>query len=128
MRLLLDTHAFLWFVWDDPQLSTTAKSAIEAEDNLICLSAASPWETSIKVSTGKLSVGQDIEPFFAEHLDRNDIILLPISLAHVGEVSVLPFHHKDPFDRLIIAQSLVEGHTLISADAVFDRYGVTRIW
>ena len=128
MRLLLDTHTFLWFVWDDPQLSLTAKSAIESQENEIYLSAVSPWEVSIKVSTGKLSIGQEVEAYFDEHLSRNLITLLPISLAHVGRVAVLPFHHKDPFDRLLIAQSLTEPLQLVSADTMFDRYGVARIW
>ncbi len=128
MKLLLDTHTFLWFVWDDPQLSLTAKGAIESDKNEIYLSAATPWETSIKVSTGKLSIGQDVVPFFAEHMDINNIVLLPILLAHIGIVSTMPFHHKDPFDRLLIAQSLIEQMPLISADSVFDRYGVERIW
>jgi PIN domain nuclease of toxin-antitoxin system len=128
MRLLLDTHTFLWFVWDDRQLSLPAKTAIESDANEIYLSAASPWEVSIKVSTGKLSVGQEVDAYFEEHLSRNRVNLLPISLAHVGRVAILPFHHKDPFDRLLIAQSLTETLPLVSADSMFDRYGVTRVW
>lgn len=128
MKFLLDTHAFLWFVWDDPQLSPTAKAIIQAAENEIYLSAASPWEVSIKISTGKLAIGQDVEPFFSDHLSRNRMTLLPILLPHVDKVARLPFHHKDPFDRLLIAQSLVENLDFITADAVFDRYEIARVW
>ena len=82
MRLLLDTHTFLWFVWDDPQLSIMAKSTIEAYENEIFLSAATPWETSIKVSTGKLSVGQDVEPFFGDNRPDSIWELIPTPAAH----------------------------------------------
>ena len=128
MRLLLDTHIFLWFVWDDPQLSLLAKNAIESSENEIYLSAASAWEVAIKVSTGKLSIGQEVEPYFHQHLSQNEIGLLPISLAHIGKVATLPFYHKDPFDRLLISQSLAESMPLVSADVIFDLYGITRIW
>ena len=128
MKLLLDTHAFLWFVWDDPKLSPTARKLIGSGDNEIYLSAVSVWEVSIKVSTGRISVGEDVTVFFTEHSRNNQIIQLPISIAHAGGVSLLPFHHKDPFDRLLVAQSMLEEMPLISADAVIDSYGVSRIW
>ena len=128
MRLLLDTHAFLWFVWDVPQLSLTARKLIESADNEIFVSAASVWEVAIKVSTGKMAVGGDVTDFFADHTARNLILLLPISPGHAGAVSTLPFHHKDPFDQLLVAQSQLEELTLLSADVILDAYGISRIW
>ena len=128
MRLLLDTHAFLWFVWDDPQLSPAARAAIESIDNEIFSSVATPWEVAIKISTGKLAIGQDVEPYFTEHLAGNQITVLPILLSHADTISRLPFHHKDPFDRLLVAQSLVENMPVLSADTILDAYGVNRLW
>lgn len=128
MRLLLDSHAFLWFVWSDPRLSPTALSVIGDPLNHLLLGAASAWEIGIKVSTGKLSVGQDVDSFLNAQLAQNRISLLPITVDHIGQASRLPFHNKDPFDRLIVAQALVEGCPVISADAIFDAYGAQRIW
>ncbi len=124
---LLDTHTFIWFVFDAPQLNITAKNRIETEDSVL-LSIASVWETAIKVSTGKLILPMPVEDFVVEHVERNSIRLLPIGMAHLALVSMLPFHHRDPFDRLIIAQSLTENMAVVSADKAFDAYGVTRLW
>ena len=128
MQILLDTHTFLWYILANPQLSAQAKELIQATGNEKFLSIASPWETGIKVSTGKLMLSEPLEPYFDEQMRLNSIQLLPITLAHVALVSTLPFHHRDPFDRLLIAQSLVEGIPLVSADAQLDAYGVTRLW
>ena len=128
MRLLLDSHAFLWFVWDDPRLSPTAKRLIEDVNNDLYISVAGIWEIAIKVSSGKLNVGQELGSFLSEQMQHNRIDLLPISLPHVVRVSILPVHHKDPFDRLLIAQSLVEQIAVIGIDGVFDEYGVQRLW
>ncbi|WP_437729782.1 type II toxin-antitoxin system VapC family toxin [Sorangium sp. So ce1335] len=127
MRLLVDTHAFLWFLANDPQLSTEAKRSLEEPTNDLVMSVASPWEIAIKVSLGKLSIPGDVEAFLRQHLVINDIALLDITLRHIARVSVLPFHHRDPFDRLIVAQALVENIPIVSQDAVFDAYGVERI-
>ena len=126
MRLLIDTHIFLWFVWNDVRLKALPRSLIEDPDNDILLSIASVWEVAIKVSTLKLKLLQPVDVFFAEQLERNAITLLPITLAHTAHVATLPFHHRDPFDRLLAAQSLTENVPLLSVDAVFDRYGVSR--
>ncbi|WP_437310938.1 type II toxin-antitoxin system VapC family toxin [Sorangium sp. So ce388] len=127
MRLLVDTHAFLWFLANDPQLSPRAKSFLEEPTNELVLSVASPWEIAIKVSLGKLSIPGDVETFIKHHMAMNDIELLDIRLRHVARVSDLPFHHRDPFDRLMIAQALVEDIPILSQDVVFDAYGIKRI-
>jgi len=119
MRLLLDTHTFLWFVLDDPQLSKLVADLIEDAGNEIFLSI---------VSLGKLTLAQPIELFLPDQLQRSGIQTLPASLPHTLKVATLPFHHRDPFDRLLIAQSLVEGMPVISIDAVLDLYGITRLW
>ncbi|HZP82649.1 MAG TPA: type II toxin-antitoxin system VapC family toxin [Chthonomonadaceae bacterium] len=128
MNLLLDTHTFLWFVWNDPQLSDMAKNLIADADNDVFPSMASAWELVIKVSIGKLILAHPVDLFLPDQLQRNNIQLLPIALPHTLRVAVLPFHHKDPFDRMLIAQSLVETMPLVSADAVLDAYGVRRLW
>lgn len=105
MRLLLDTHTFLWFLADDPQLSPAARRLIEDGTNEILLSMASLWEIAIKVSLGKLTLGGAFATFIPDQLTLNAFGLLPIELAHVTAVAALPFHHRDPFDRLLIAQA-----------------------
>lgn len=103
MSYLLDTHTFLWFINDDASLSETAKELIEDPDNGIYLSIASVWEMGIKFSLGKLEIPSPFESFIDEQLRLNNIILLDIKTVHIGIVSTLTFHHRDPFDRLIIA-------------------------
>jgi PIN domain nuclease of toxin-antitoxin system len=127
MKVLLDTHAFLWFVNDDPQLSLAAKTLMESEVDLL-LSVASLWEISIKVGTGKLDLPKLFDVFIPEQLELNEIELLPIELKHLTPLTSLPLHHRDPFDRLLISQSLVEELTILSADKIFDRYAVNRSW
>jgi PIN domain nuclease of toxin-antitoxin system len=128
MILLLDTHTFLWFVMNDPRLSARAKSLIEDPGNQRLLSVASAWEMAIKVSLNKMTLTEPLHPFLLTQLTQNQTSLLPITLEHLQIVSSLPFHHRDPFDRLIIAQSLVDNLSLLSADASFDAYGVARLW
>ncbi len=128
MQILLDTHAFLWFTRASPELSEKAKELIEDAENDLFLSIASPWETGIKVSTGKLTLGRPADIFFEDRMQRSGIALLPITLAHIACVSTLPMHHRDPFDRMLIAQSLTENIPILSADAAFDPYGVQRLW
>ena len=127
MKVLLDTHAFLWFVNDDPQLSLAAKTLMESEVDLL-LSVASLWEISIKVGIGKLDLPKSFDLFIPEQLQINEIEILPIELPHLTPLTSLPLHHRDPFDRLLIAQSLVEDLMILSADKVFDLYGVNRSW
>jgi PIN domain nuclease of toxin-antitoxin system len=127
MRLLLDTHAFLWFIGNDPRLSPRAKALLESDADSL-LSVGSLWEIAVKVSIGKLSLAQPFDIFVAQQLADNEIELLPISLAHLGVVSALALHHRDPFDRLLIAQAMIEQTPIVSADAAFDAYSVTRLW
>ena len=127
MKLLLDTHTFLWFIDDSPQLSQRGKALLEA-DNALLLSIASLWEIAIKLRLGKLTVGMPIEVLMTEQLTRNDIDVLPITVAHLIVVSTLPLHHRDPFDRLLIAQAMVEQMPIVSADPACDAYPVQRLW
>lgn len=128
MKLLLDTQAFLWFVMGDEQLSHIAQAAIEDEANDLYISSASLWEMAIKVSLGKLILTESFETLITEQLELNGIGVLGITIPHVTEVASLPFHHRDPFDRLIISQGLVENMPIISVDEVFDAYEVQRVW
>ena len=126
--ILLDSHAFLWFVWDDPLLSPAAKQRIEDPANHKWVSVASCWEIAIKARLGKLRLGEPATTFLPRELATNHFSPLRIELAHVTLVETLPPHHKDPFDRLLIAQAIIEKRPLVSVDAVFDEYGVTRLW
>jgi PIN domain nuclease of toxin-antitoxin system len=128
LRLLVDTHAFLWFVTDDPRLSATAKALMEREDSELLLSPASHWEMAIKISAGKLSLAEPFQILVPREILLNDIQILPIEVGHSAVVAALPYHHRDPFDRMLISQATVEGIPLISADTQFDAYGVTRLW
>ena len=128
MRFLIDTHTFLWFVTDDPKLSAHALGFIESETNEAILSMASLWEIAIKFSIGKLKLHKPFEDFIDEQIRINEFQLLDIEAPHIATVSTLPLHHRDPFDRMLIAQSVVEGLPIISADTIFDAYGVVRLW
>lgn len=129
MRVLLDTHAFLWFIEDHPRLSRVARQLIEDNTTVPFLSVASLWEMAIKISLGKMTVGnQSFETFIPEQMSRNDIALLDITVWHVARVAILPLAHRDPFDRMLIAQAITEGLPIISADSILDAYPVTRIW
>ena len=128
MKLLLDAHTFLWFVWDDAQLSHNARALIVAAANQKFISPATYWEIAIKVSIGKLDLGEPYRAFIRREIARNHFDILPISVDHAAAVSVLPLHHRDPFDRMLIAQSMVEEVPIISGDIAFDAYPVTRLW
>lgn len=128
MRLLLDTHTLLWFLEDSPQLSSTARTEIEESANDVFVSAASLWEIAIKVSLGKLALNKPIDVWMPTELAANSIDLLGISIDHIVKIASLPFHHRDPFDRLLIAQALVENMLVVGADSAFDSYGVKRLW
>lgn len=127
MRVLLDTHAFIWWFEDNRRLSVTAREAI-ADATDVFLSVASCWEIAIKVSRNKLTLAKPIERLVPEQLGLNGFQLLPIDLDDVARVATLPFHHRDPFDRLLAAQALGEELTVVSADPVFRKYGVKRVW
>jgi len=126
-EIILDTNAFLFFINNDVRLSETAKELFESSVELL-ISVASLWEIAIKVSTGKLELPYAFEDFIPDQLVRNEIEILPLDLSHLAKVSSLPFHHKDPFDRIIIAQSIVNNSPVAGADALFDIYGVVRVW
>ncbi|MBL8809061.1 MAG: type II toxin-antitoxin system VapC family toxin [Planctomycetaceae bacterium] len=128
MNLLLDTHTFLWFVADDAQLPGRAKELIENPDNRKLVSIATCWEISIKVGLKKLDLGEPASIFLPRHLAANHFELLPIAMSHATLVERLPLHHRDPFDRLLIAQAIVEGLVIIGIDVALDAYGVKRIW
>jgi PIN domain nuclease of toxin-antitoxin system len=126
--LLLDSHALLWFLWDDPHLSRRAKERIEDADNRKTVSIASCWEIAIKASLGKLDLGEPSRIFLHREITRNHFELLPISLEHATMVEDLKTHHRDPFDRLLIAQATIDKLSLVSIDSVFDQYGISRLW
>jgi PIN domain nuclease of toxin-antitoxin system len=128
VKLLLDTHAFLWFALDDSRLSATGRREMIVPENNLLLSAASAWEIAIKISIGKYQISGDFEPFILEQLTKNSIDYLPIQLAELQHVATLPFHHRDPFDRLLIAQSIAHGLPIISSDELFDAYPIQRVW
>ena len=128
MRLLLDTHALLWFCDGNPALSTTARTAMEDSANDRYVSHATPWEVAIKVALGKLDLQAGYDALFPDVLDANGFKLLPPSLDHYRGVIALPRHHGDPFDRLMIAQAQTEGLTIVTRDMHFPAYGVPLLW
>lgn len=127
IQLLLDTHIFLWFVTAPANLSVAALAAIQDSENQIYISLVSAWEISIKSGLGKMTLAQPVEPFIREQARRNRFEILPITLGHIAAVEHLPQYHRDPFDRLLIAQSIVDNLTLVSADHSFSQYPVTLI-
>jgi PIN domain nuclease of toxin-antitoxin system len=128
MRLLLDTHAFLWWLDANPKLSRKARSAIGSARNECFVSVASGWEIAMKVSLGTLRVEGALDRFLPEQLAANGFQPLAIDLKHTARVATLPFHHRDPFDRLLVAQALDEELRIVTGDPVFAKYGVTRLW
>ena len=128
MVVLLDTHSFLWFVNGSSKLSTETKKIIENPANAKLLSMASLWEIGIKITIGKLSITQPFDQFIPHQLHINGFEILEIKFEHLAKIIELPFHHRDPFDRLLIAQSLVEQIPIISVDSIFDAYAVKRLW
>lgn len=128
MRLLLDTHTFIWFVINSPRLSVVVRGLIEDENNEKLLSIASVWEMAIKHSSGKLSFSLPFREFIEQQLSINSMELLNINLEHTYVVATLPLHHRDPFDRLLIAQAMVDKIPILTADSAFDAYPVQRLW
>ncbi|MFW6114163.1 MAG: type II toxin-antitoxin system VapC family toxin [bacterium] len=128
MKLLLDTHAFLWMSLDDPRLSDTARDVIAELENELLLSPSSFWEIGIKISIGKYEMQEPLDVFVDREVERNGLVILPITPQHATQVARLPFHHRDPFDRLLIAQAIVENVPIISADRQLDAYGIERVW
>jgi PIN domain nuclease of toxin-antitoxin system len=130
VKLLLDTHTLLWYVTGNPQLSRTAEALIVDPMNELFMSPASYWEIAIKVSIGKLVLHQPYEDFIDLCVNRYGFVILPVEPRHTARVAALPFppNHKDPFDRLIVAQALVEGLSVVSVDWKLDVYGINRVW
>lgn len=128
MRILADTHTFLWFVTDAPQLSVKAKTLLEAPDTERFFSLASVWEIAIKTSLGKLTLRKPLEEFPPEQLAANRFTLLNIATEHALRVASLLWHHRDPFDRMLVAQCLTENLPLVSSDDTLDAYGIKRLW
>lgn len=128
MKYLLDTHSLIWFIGGDVQLSAYARQLIDEEENEMFLSIASLWEMAIKFSMDKLDLGQPFESLFPAQLDNNSIEILSVTIEHLKAVCNLPFHHRDPFDRLLIAQAQVEQLPIIGIHRIFDSYGVERKW
>ncbi|HSK71797.1 MAG TPA: type II toxin-antitoxin system VapC family toxin [Pyrinomonadaceae bacterium] len=128
MKLLLDTHTLLWFIAGSLNLSATARSLIEDPANEKYVSIASLWETAIKISLGKMTLATTFDRLFPHHLNINGFELLPIEIKHASAVISLPFYHRDPFDRILIAQAIEENMALVSIDTVFDKYSVKRMW
>jgi len=128
MKVLLDTHAFLWLVTDDDRLSENARQAFLDEENSLFFSAASLWEICIKRSLGKISLKRGWLETIRNEMKDNAIQWLSIEIPHCAEVTKLPFHHRDPFDRMLIAQAIVEDMQLLSQDSRLSAYGVGRIW
>jgi len=127
MNLLLDTHAFIWFVNGDKNITIKARKAIENAANRNFVSIASLWEIAIKVSINRLELSGSYDKIL-EQINENGFDILSINFEHTSLVSKLKFHHRDPFDRLIIAQAVIENLTIVSKDKSFDIYKVKRIW
>ena len=128
MRPLLDTHALLWWLSDDPALTRAARMVIAETRNTIFVSAASAWEIATKVRLGKLPTAADLTTDFAGYLQREGFQILAISGEHAIRAGLLPGPHKDPFDRMLIAQAQAENMPIVSNESLFDTYGVRRIW
>ncbi len=128
MQILIDTHALLWLITDDKKLSKNSKNYFTDPKNELYFSMASFWEICIKTSIGKLSLSTNWEQTIKDELSFNSVQLLPISTKHCIQVSKLPFYHRDPFDRLIIAQAVVEEFYVMSIDEHFEHYPISLIW
>jgi len=128
MAYLLDTHVLLWLINQDSRLSGTAKKSYSDPNHEIYLSCASLWEIAIKISKQKLHIPGTLEDFVSQHVRGNGIRILDIKPEHLYLIERLPFHHRDPFDRLLIAQSMVENYPIISSDKSFKDYAVKKIW
>lgn len=126
MRLLLDTHTFLWAITDEARLSARVRSLMARGE--CCFSTASIWEVIVKARTKKLSLPEPVGPFLTSELANSQVKVLPITLNHVLRIESLELHHRDPFDRMLVAQSLEEGIPVLSADPLFKNYPVQVIW
>src|SRR3954471_9191519 len=128
MRLLLDTHAFLWFILSDARLSAKAGNLIADSGNSVAVSPASYWEIAIKISLGKYILASPFQAFMEQQIASNRFEVLHVLVSHAAAVASLPWHHRDPFDRLLVAQALTEQIPIVSADAALDACPITRLW
>lgn len=128
MTVLLDTHALYWYIEGDPQLSATARTVIQDASNDVLFSPASYWEMAIKISIGKWQLNRPYDEFIDLALNRYAFQILAILPTHTARLIGMPFHHRDPFDRLLVAQALVESIPIISNDGALDGYSVVRMW
>ena len=128
MKLLLDTHAFIWWDSESARLSPRALALCQDRENLLLLSVASVWEIQIKLQLGKLKLGLPLAQVIESQRQVNNVQVLPVTLDHVLELDKLSSYHKDPFDRLLIAQANVEAAVLVSADPIFARYSAQVVW
>jgi len=128
VRTLLETHAMYWYIEGDRQLSSQAQKLIQDVANEVLVSPASYWEIAIKLSIGKWKLNRSYEEFVDIALNTYGFRMLPILPTHTARLIGLPFHHRDPFDRMLVAQALVENTAIISNDAALDAYGITRLW
>ncbi|MEA3439083.1 MAG: type II toxin-antitoxin system VapC family toxin [Chloroflexota bacterium] len=128
MKLLLDTHTFIWWITDNPQISPKIRRLMSDGSNEIFFSAASGWEIAIKARLGRLELNEDLSRFIPTQLSENAFSVLPIELSHTLHTYHLPYHHRDPFDRLLIAQSQLEKMPLASNDQLLAGYDVELIW
>ena len=128
MKILLDTHAFLWWLEGDQRLSSTSRSLIGNDSTTVFLSAASAWEIATKVRIGKLPGAVEVAERLPEIIFQQDFTQLNISIEHARRAGLLPSNHRDPFDRMLIAQSHIEGIGLVSNERLFDQFGIQRIW
>jgi PIN domain nuclease of toxin-antitoxin system len=128
MNLLLDTHALVWFALDDAQLSSVAKSLIIDPANSKSISPASYWELAIKISLGKYKLSAPFDQFMDSAIQKNGFHIVPLEVKHANQLIALPFHHRDPFDRMMIVQAIVEGMSIVSNDPAIDAYPVKRLW
>jgi PIN domain nuclease of toxin-antitoxin system len=128
MRLLLDTHALLWWLDGDQRLPQPVQRVIGEGSNEVFVSAASAWEIATKVRIGKLPGAMLVAERFTQILDEQCVLPLPIKLEHARRAGLMPGEHRDPFDRMLIAQAQIEGLTLVSNETLFDRFGIDRLW
>lgn len=128
MEYILDSHTLIWAVDDPTKLSRTAEALILDPNNVRLLSPATYWEMAIKVALGKLPLSLPYRQWMDKAMADLQLTILPITLEHSERVTILPFHHRDPFDRMLAAQALAGGIPLLSGDVIFDAYGVNRVW
>jgi PIN domain nuclease of toxin-antitoxin system len=128
MRVLLDTHAFVWWIMDDSRMSARAREVISDGRNNLSLSAASGWEIAIKAGLDRIELPSPMERFLIEQLRENRIDVLPVQMSHALHVHALPHHHRDPFDRMLVAQAQLEKMTILTADKHITEYDVEVLW